>query len=453
MNKFDLIIIGAGPAGSTAATAAAKTGKRIALVEKHKPGGTCLNYGCDPTKTLLHTAKLLHQTRQSSSFGLTETNVDYDWKRVRQHVSNAQTIMRGGSVEEAYKSLEEQGIAIIKGQASFISPHAIKVADKTYEAENFIIAVGNQPVIPPIEGLKQVGYITNKEAISLPALPRRLAIVGGGAIGIEFAQLFRRFGLEITVLEGSSAILDTEDREVAAKLLELLQKEEIVLKTNAQLEQVQESKEGKCLQVKVGEAKYEEIIVDELMLAVGRKPAVEGLGLEEAGVKYSDKGIEVDSNLRTSVPHIWAAGDIGGSYAFTHIAEAQGALAAANVFSDKPTAFDDHAIAWVTFTDPELAHLGKTEEELKKNKVKYRTLSQPLKDTARAITRGETEGLVKMLVDDNDQLLGAHILGAEAGEMLAPLVLIMQNRLPISTLKHTIFPYPTFAESLSEIAK
>jgi len=453
MHKFDLIVIGAGPAGTTAATIAAKAGRRVALVEKDKPGGTCLNYGCDPTKTLLHTANLLHHAKLAAHYGLEIPQINFNWQKVRQQVVNVQTKMRGGSAGEAFKKFKEQGIEAIKGQAKFISPHAIRVGDETFEGENFIIAVGNKPSVPPIEGLRQAGYITNIEAVSLENLPRRLAIVGGGAIGIEFAQIFERFGVEVTVLEGSPAILETEDQELATRLVELLQKEAITLKTGARLERVEVSKEGKQLQVRLANNHLKGIIVDEIMIAVGRRPALEGLYLEEAGVKYNDKGIEVDANLRTNVPHIWAAGDISGGYQFTHIAEAQGELAAYNVFSNKPKAFDEQAIGWVIFTDPELAHLGKTEEELKKSKVKYRALYQPLKDIARAIIKNETEGMVKLLINPQNQLLGAHILGAEAAEMLAPLLVIMQNGLPLSALESIKFPYPTLAQSLTETAK
>lgn len=455
--KFDLIVIGAGPGGTSAATTAAKAGQRVAIIEKDKLGGTCLNYGCDPTKTLLYTARLLHQARRAHFYGLEIPEANFDWQAILSRVEQVQNKMRGGTPEEAPRSLEKNGPEVIMGAAQFINPHQITVANETFEAEKFIIAAGNRPVVPPVEGLQEAGFITNIEAVQLPRLPRRLAIVGGGAIGIEFSQLFRRLGVEVTVLESSPVMLEPEDREVATKLLEILQKEGIRLQTGAKLEKVETGKEGKRLFVRHGktpeDSQVEEMVVDEILLATGRQPNLEGLGLGKIGVKTGKQGIEVDVTLRTSLPHIWAVGDITGGYQFTHVAEAQGALAAKNAFTGKPEQFDDRAIAWVTFTDPELAHLGQTEEQLRDAKITYRVARQALEDNPRALTRGETSGLVKLLVDEKDMILGAHLLGVEAGEIVAPLVLVMQNKLPVSTLKDTILPYPTLAQSLAQAAE
>jgi pyruvate/2-oxoglutarate dehydrogenase complex dihydrolipoamide dehydrogenase (E3) component len=449
---YDLLVIGAGAAGSTAATTAAQQGARVALVECDKIGGTCLNYGCDPTKTMIHTARLLYHARHSEQFGL---RIDpdargYDWPDVMQYVHETINRIRGGTSPEAASDLSQKGIEVYTARAVFTSPHDLSLDGTPVSAERIIIATGGQNVIPPVEGLNKTGYITNVQAVNLQTLPRRLAVIGGGAIGMEFAQMFHRFGVEVTVLERSPMLLDKEDRELADKLCDLLRKEGLRLETNAELRRVQRNAQGIVLTIHYSEQSErgeEQLVVDEILMAVGRRPSFEALHLENAGVQTTKKGIEVDATLRTNVPHIWAAGDVNGSLQFTHVAYEQGKLAAQNAFSRIPQPFEK-VIPWVTFTDPALAHVGKTEEQLKEAQIEYRTGCMLFQDVERAVAEGATHGLVKLLVDEHGLLLGGHILAPHAGDLLAPVILAMQAHLPAEILAATIQPYPTLVEGV-----
>lgn len=445
---YDLIVIGAGAAGSTAATTAASSGKRVALIERHKIGGTCLNYGCDPTKTLIHTARQLYHTRQAGRFGLRCAGESADWPAVMSWVQSVVNQIRGGSSEEAAEKLGKQGIAVYMDQASFISPHELSLDNTILTAERIIIATGGKELIPPIEGLNEAGFITNVEAVALETLPRSMAIVGGGAIGMEFAQMFHRFGVQVTVLERSPLLLDKEDREMADTLCDLLRGEGLHLETDAVLKRVRRDARGKCLTIQCGKRAEEEVIVDEILLAVGRRPALETLRLEKAGVQTGKKGIDVDAALRTSMPHIWAAGDVTGGLQFTHVAYEQGKLAGQNAFAQQPRPFERQVIPWVTFTDPPLAHVGKTEEQVKQENIQYRVGRMYFKDVERAVAEGETEGLVKLIVDSSGAILGGHVLTADGDDLLAPIILAMQTHTPVETLAATIMPYPTLSEGV-----
>lgn len=444
---YDLLVIGAGAAGSTAASTAASKGAHVALVERDKIGGTCLNYGCDPTKTLIHVANMLYHAQHAEQYGLRIPEAKANWTAVMAWVQDVILRIRGGTSEEAAADMSHKGIDVIFGDAAFISPHEIAVSGKTISAERIIIATGNQEIVPPIEGLHEVGFITNTQAVSLQTLPRRLAIVGGGAIGMEFAEMFHRFGVDVTVLERSPNLLDKEDRELADKLCALLAKEGLHLKTNVELQCAQRD-EGKCLTVRCGNREEEQLVVDEILLAIGRAPAIESLHLEKAGVQTNKKGIIVNATLCTNVPHIWAAGDVTGGLQFTHVAYEQGKIAAQNAFAQEPQSFEGYVIPWVTYTDPALAHVGKTEEQLQKDSVEYRAVRMFFKDVERAISEGETAGLVKLLVDKQGMLLGGHILAPKAGDLLAPIVLAMQAGLPAETLAKTIQPYPNMVEAV-----
>lgn len=449
---YDFLVIGAGAAGSSAVTTVDARNLRVGLVERHRLGGTCLNYGCDPTKTLLHIAGELYQAQKADRFGLRIPDVKFEWSKVQEYVHQVIHRLRGGSLEEARADLVKQGIHLLDGDAAFVSPHDIQIGGRTVSADRILIATGSETLVPPVEGLKEAGYITNIEAVSLPELPRRLAVVGGGAIGIEFAQMFHRFGVEVTVFERGPMILDKEDRELADMLCDVLTEEGLHLLTDAEVKEVRCDASGKRLTFRVGNRGEEELVVDEILMAVGRKGSFESLRLDAAGVETTKKGVTVDETLRTSVPHIWAAGDVANPYPFTHVASAQGQLAARNAFAENPQPFDDRVVPWITFTSPVLAHVGRTEEQVKEEGVTYRVACLPVSKNERAVTMGETEGVVKMLTDEEGKLLGGHILAARGDDLLAPIVLAMHAQLPIDTLASTLMPYPTLSQSLVEVA-
>lgn len=451
--EYDLIVIGAGGAGSTAATKAAEMGKRVALIERDKLGGTCLNYGCDPTKTLLHTAHMLYQARNASALGLRIPQAEADWAAVQAHVRQVQETIRGGTLEEARAGILAQGIDLFMSEATFLSPYEIRVRDATGHGEtlrgkHFIIATGTEAIIPEIEGLAETGYLTNKEAVSLPELPKRLAVIGGGPIGLEFAQMFSRFGVQVVVLERGKHPLPREDQEQAMALCARLTAEGIRLEFNAEMRFGKIEAQGKHMHVHGDAGRVEDLIVDEVLVAVGRRPALDALHLEVAGVQYDEEGIPTDATLRTNVPHIWAAGDITSSYQFTHVASGQGHLVAKNVFAQTPQAFDDQIIPWVTFTDPELARVGASEADLQEAKIAYRVRRFYFNKLDRAIANAQTFGNVKLLADADGKILGGHILGANAGELIAPVVYAMRFGLTAKMMAETMLPYPTMAEAV-----
>ena len=450
--EYDLLVIGSGAAGSSAVTSVAKHGRRVALVERNLLGGTCLNYGCDPTKTLLHIAHLLYQANHAEHFGLRIPTATFEWKDVQAWIQQVLKRLRGGTLEEAHANLTRQGIDLLHGEATFVAPHEVLIAGEAISAAHIIIATGSETIVPPIEGLKEAGYITNIQAVALPTLPHRLAIIGGGTIGIEFAQIFRRFGVDVTVLERGPTILDKEDRELAELLCKSLTEEGIRLETNAELKRVRRDGGCKRLTVRCGEHAEEDLDVDEILLAVGRRASYDSLHLEAVGVKTTRKGIVVDAALRTTVPNIWAAGDVVSEYQFTHVASEQGKLAAQNAFAPEPQSFDERVIPWATFTSPALAHVGKTEEQLQEEKGEYRVTRFSLRENERAIMMGETDGFVKLLVDPKGQILGGHILASGGDDLLAPIVLAMQANIPISTLASTLLPYPTLSEAIRQAA-
>ena len=445
---YDLIVIGAGGAGSTAATTAASTGKRIALIERDKLGGTCLNYGCDPTKTLLHTAHLLYHARHASALGLRIPQADADWAGVQAHVRQVQETIRGGTPEQGRAGIVAQGIDLFMGEATFTSPHTIGVNGETLRGERFVIATGTVPFIPDIEGLTETGYITNVEAVSLPELPKRLVVIGCGPIGLEFAQMFSRFGVQVVVLEHGQQPLPREDHELAMALCSQLTAEGIRLEFGSEMRCGEITEGGKHIHIHGQGGKHEDLVTDQLLVAVGRRPALGALNLEAAGVHYTKDGIATHATLRTNVPHIWAAGDITSPYQFTHVASDQGKLVAHNVFAEEPLAFDSHVIPWVTFTDPELARVGLSEADLKEAKIEYRVGRVHFNKLDRAIANHQTSGSVKLLADADGKILGGHILGANAGDLIAPVVYAMRFGLTANMLAEAMLPYPTMAEAV-----
>ena len=447
-SEYDLIVIGAGGAGSTAATIAADMGKHVALIERDKLGGTCLNYGCDPTKTLLHTAHLLYHAQHASSLGLRIPHAAADWAAVQAHVRQVQKTIRGGTIEQARAGIASQGIDLFMGEAMFTSPHEIRVNGELLRGKRFIIATGTVAFIPDIEGLSETGYITNVEAVSLPDLPKRLVVIGGGPIGLEFAQMFSRFGVQVVVLEREKQPLPREDPELAMALCSQLVNEGIRLEFGAEMRCGEIDKRGKHIHVHSQDGKHEDLVADQLLVAVGRRPALDALNLEAAGVQYTKAGIPTNETLRTNVPHIWAAGDITSKYQFTHVASDQGKLIAHNVFARKLGAFNESVIPWVTYTDPELASVGSSESYLKEEKIAYRVGRAYFNKLDRAIANDQTFGSVKLLVGADGKILGGHILGANAGDLIAPIVYAMRFGLTVKMIAKAMLPYPTMAEAV-----
>ncbi|HZQ07285.1 MAG TPA: NAD(P)/FAD-dependent oxidoreductase [Anaerolineae bacterium] len=445
---FDLVVIGGGPAGSEAATNAAALGKRVALIEEQKLGGTCLNYGCDPTDTLLHIAQMLYSAQTCNPYGLHVSHARADWKSVQAYVRRVMKQIRGGSVQEANRNLKAQGITFIQGKARFVSPHTVEVKGREVRGKNFVIATGVKNVVPPIPGLEDAGYITHREAVSLPTLPRRMAIIGSMPMAMEFAQLFHRFGVQVTVLEPALEILAGEDRELAQRLMKILEGEGVRFEVGVMFDSVTRVRKEKIIQFHCPDEPIQKLVVDEILVMVGRRPILDELNLEAAGVEYTDEGITINATGRTTVPHIWAAGDVTGGAQFSSRAADHGRFVVRNVFSKKPQPFEEPLVPWIISTDPAIAHLGKAEEDLWQEGVTFRVGKLELGKIDRAIMNGESDGLVKLLADEEGHLLGAHILARNAGDMLAPAVIVMRQGLTVDALADAILPYPVMSDAV-----
>jgi pyruvate/2-oxoglutarate dehydrogenase complex dihydrolipoamide dehydrogenase (E3) component len=375
-------------------------------------------------------------------------HADADWAAVRAHVRQVQETIRGGTPAQARAGIVAQGIDLFMGDATFTSPYEIRVNGETLRSERFVIATGTVPFIPDIEGLSATGYITNVEAVSLPELPKRLVVIGGGPIGLEFAQMFSRFGVRVVVLERDKQPLPREDHELAMVLCSQLAAEGIRQEFGAEMRCGEIDERGKHIHVHCQGGTDDDLVTDQLLVAVGRRPALGTLNLEAAGVQFTDEGITTDAMLRTNVPHIWAAGDVTSKYQFTHVASDQGKLVAQNVFAQEPEAFDDRVIPWVTFTDPELARVGLTEADLIDAKIAYRVGRTYFNKLDRAITNDQTLGSVKLMADLEGKILGGHILGANAGDLIAPVVYAMRFGLTAKMIAEAMLPYPTMAEAV-----
>lgn len=446
METYDLIVIGAGGAGSTAASEAAQRGARVALIERWKVGGTCLNAGCDPTKTMVRSAEVFHLARHASRFGIEIEGARDNWPAVMRRVERVIDTIRGGDGDQ---NIRNAGIALYKASARFLESNLLEVNGTTLRGDKVIIASGARNTVPSIAGLAEAGFITNVEAVALPRLPRSLAIIGCGAVGVEFAQIFARFGVEVTIFGSRQHLLPREDAELAEALHAVLEREGVRVLTPAHVRRVEvdgpEKVLSACWHGEAVKARGEEVLV-----ATGRRPVVSDLGLEAAGIAYTADGIEVDNQLRTSAPDIWAVGDVTGIQPYTHVADYQARIAEHNALSGMPARTADYrAIPHVTFTDPELGRVGLTEAEARAAGYDVNCATVRMRDLARAITAGETEGMVKLVADRaTGHILGGHVLAARAGELLPEIALAMRMRLPVSAIAETVHAYPTLAEGV-----
>lgn len=458
---YDLIVIGGGAAGLVAATAGAALGAKTALVEKNKLGGDCTWYGCIPSKTLLKSAQVFSLLKRLREFGISSEPMKYDSSLVMAHVRD---VVKKVSAHHPPEVFEKRGIKVIFGLPKFVDQNAIEinpvrksefyngVNGARISAKRFIIASGSHPLVPPIEGLKDVDYLTNENVFDIETLPKSMAVLGGGPIGMELSQAFSRLGVEVSIIEMFDRLLIREDKEVADVLTDEFKAEGIKMDTGKKA--VRFSKEEGLVAITVEDKDKRQSVVkaEEVLVAVGRAANVQGLDLEKAGVKYSSKGIEVDATLRTSAKNIYACGDCCGPYQFSHIAEYQAIVAAGNALLPFKRKVDYSAIGWCTFTEPELARVGLTEEEARikyKNIRVYRSLYS---GNDRAVTDIEEKGLAKVITDRKGYILGAHIAGANAGEIIHEYVLAKSSKLKIGNLSSAIHIYPTLAQVVKRSA-
>jgi len=445
--QYDMTIIGGGSGGLTAARAARSLGADVLLIDKERLGGDCLNYGCVPSKSLIHVALVVQQDREAVDLGLTPAPLGIDMAKVSAYVQGV--IGRVSQAEQVYV----EGITVKFGKVSFKSPTKLILNDEEVTSRTTLIATGSRPAIPPVEGLAEAGYMTNEDIFNLAALPKTLIIVGGGPIGVEMGQAFARLGSKVTIIQGPERILPREDPEVSTTVTDVLKSEGITIVTSARLIKASRQGNKKVVTARQGEQELT-FEGDELLLALGRHPNVEGLNLAAAGVNYSTQGIKVDEYLQTSSPNILAIGDVIGGYLFTHVAAYQAGIAVRNaVLPIGKKKVDYRVVPWCTFTDPEAARVGLTPEEAEKQHKQVRVVKFPWANIDRAQTENETTGFIKLvLAGKKDEIVGAHMVGARAGELLGEMSLAMRHNLTLNDIFNTIHAYPTMNTGIQQTA-
>ena len=442
--RYNLVVIGGGTAGLVSAMGAAGLGARVALIERHLLGGDCLNHGCVPSKALIRAARAAYDTRQVAALGAhVPAPVAVDFAAVMQRMRR---LRAGIAHHDSAQRFAESGIDVYLGDATFVSPRAVEVGGQRLEFARAVIATGARAAPLPIPGLAEAGFTTNESIFSLTALPRRLAVIGAGPIGCELAQAFCRFGSEVVVISAGERVLPREDPDAAAVLRAQLEEEGIDLRLGATLTRVTGAGHGRTLEFDRGRG-AEEVEVDEILVAVGRVPNVEGLGLDAAGVAFDRAGIEVDDRLRTANARVYAAGDICSPYKLTHAADAMARVVIQNALFMGRKKASALVIPWCTYTDPEIAHVGLYEREAKERGLAVQTFTVSLADIDRAVLDGETKGFARLHVNQaNGRILGATLVARHAGEMIGEMALAMTEGLSASALARTIHPYPTQAE-------
>lgn len=443
--NYDLVVIGSGSGGGVAAHLVARSGKSVAIVEQEKVGGECPNFGCVPTKALLQSAEVYNTIKEASEFGIKVGRVDVDYPAIRnwkrQAVSNT-------GVEDGREAYINDGIDVLKGHAHFISPWVLNVGGRRVHAKQFIIATGTHDVVPPIHGLADAGYWTYRDAIEQTKAPKRLFVIGGGAIGLEFAHLFQSFGADLTIAEFAPRLLIREDEEMGELVQAIFESRGADVLTSTKVTSVKKNNDGtKTVTYETNGVSHQKT-VDEVLLAAG-KAANTDLGLENAGVLYTNRGIGVDAHMQTNVKHIYATGDVTGMYMFTHTASYQSRIAAHNILHPRNKKSADYsAIPRCVYLSPECAAVGATEHELQEKGVTYHVGAAPISLIGRSNTSQEDTGYVKVLASKYGTVLGASIVSPRAGEMIHELTLAVQMNLKVSDIDWTVHAFPTWSEAV-----
>jgi pyruvate/2-oxoglutarate dehydrogenase complex dihydrolipoamide dehydrogenase (E3) component len=442
--RHDAIIIGSGQAGWPLALRFVDLGWQVALIEKGPLGGTCINTGCTPTKTMVHRAQVAHYARNAARWGVRAENVSADLPAIVEQKNKVVARFRGS---KETKVKQTPNLHLYSGRAQFIGPHAIRVGDVQLESEKIFINTGGRPAIPDIPGLDRAAILTNETIMELTEIPGHLIVLGGGYIGVEFGQMFRRFGSKVTIVHNQPQILSREDPEIAAELQRILEGEGIEFRLNARVTRIEQRKGSAKITISNAQGTLE-VAGTHLLVATGRRPNTGDLGLEQAGVETEEAGyVRVNSRLETNVPGIWALGDVKGGPAFTHISYNDFQIVDANLTQGKNLTIENRIVPYCVFTDPQLGGVGITEKQARASGRKLKIGSIPMSRVARAIERDETAGLMKIIVDaSNDRILGACILASEAGELIHVLYTLMLGNLPYTILKGAVYIHPTLTE-------
>lgn len=444
MKTYDIVVIGAGAGGLTAAATAAGFGKKVLLVDKKRPGGECTWSGCVPSKALIHEAKTVYDIQ----------------RRVPGYIYDSRTALEGVRAvrekiyaHETPEALSASGIEYLEGQAVFRDSRILQVGDEEIRGKKYIIATGSSPLVPDIEGLSDVPFLTNETVFELERLPESLIVLGGGGIGVEIAQAANRLGTVVQVVEMMPSLVFREEAVFAAAIENRLCEEGVTLHPGTRAVRVAGTPEGVNLTVEK-DGREDVIVAAAILVAVGRKPNLEGLGLERAGIQFSDKGIRVNSYLQTRQPHIYAVGDVVGPHRFSHMANVQGIAAVRNaILPFKRKVRYDH-VAWVTFTEPELARSGMTEAEARvAHGDRVRIYEYDFNELDRAVTTGNTMERIKFVLDRQGKLLGVSILANRAGELVGEAQVLKTAGLNVARMGSVIHPYPTYSEVFAKIGK
>lgn len=446
MKKYDAIIIGGGQAANPLSQELAKKGWQVALVERKYLGGSCINYGCTPTKKMIASARVAYLARRAPEYGVQTGEVTVDLPKIVKMKDELVQSWRDRLVKRAEQN---DHVTLIHGEACFSGPKQISVDNQELTAEHIFINTGSYPQIPPIDGLENVPYYTNLNILDLSEIPKHLLVIGGSYIGLEFGQMFRRFGSEVTVIEQSGQIVEHEDEDVSQTLRETLEKEGIKFLINARVKRAEKDGQGAIrLEVETSQSGVSQVDGSHLLLAAGRKPNTEELNLSAVGVETDQRGyIPVNDYLETNVPGIYALGDVKGGPAFTHISYNDYQIVFHNLFHEDKQSIKNRIIPYTLYTDPELGRVGMTEKEARKAGRNIKVGKIPLSYVARATERNETDGLMKVIVDaDTDRILGAAILSVDGGELVQTLMVAMMAGAPWTMLKGAVYIHPTLTE-------
>ena len=447
--KYNLVVIGGGTAGLVSAAGAAGLGAKVALIERNLMGGDCLNVGCVPSKAVIRAARAAHEARNGAVFGAKPAaEAEFDFAAAMERMRRLRADI---SEHDSVERFTKLGVDVFLGNGCFVSPSAIEVDGKKLQFHRAVIATGARAAEPAISGLRETGFYTNETVFTLTQLPRRLAIIGAGPIGCELAQSFQRFGSAVTLITDGAGILPKEDCDATAIVHRQIEKDGVRIIAGAKIQRVETRDGAKLMSLSAG-GNPAPVACDAILIAVGRTPNLENLGLDEAGVRYSARGVDVDERLRTTNPRIFAAGDICSRFKFTHAADAMARIVIANALFMARRRVTDLVIPWCTYTDPEIAHVGYYEKDAQAAGFTVATITEALSQVDRAVLDGESDGFARIHYDKKSgKILGATIVARHAGEMIGELTLAIGAKQSIAMLSSTIHPYPTQAEVLRKI--
>ncbi len=450
--KYNLVVIGAGTAGLVTAAGAAGLGAKVALIERNLMGGDCLNVGCVPSKCLIRSSRAAADVADAGRFGIqVPPGTEVDFPAVMERMRRIRSTISANDSAARYR--DELGVDVFIGDGHFSGPDTVQVDEKVLRFRKAVITTGARAFEPPIEGLKESGFLTNETVFSLAERPDRVAVIGAGPLGCELAQTFSRLGCEVSILEMGPQILPREDRDAARIVEGAFRREGVNLVMSCNIAKVEPGSGGKVLHLEC-DGKPEQLTVDEIIVGVGRVPNVDGLNLEKVGVEYDPRnGVHVDDRLRTTNPRIYAAGDICLQYKFTHTADVSARIVIQNALFRGRKKAGAMNIPWCTYTDPEIAHVGMYEADAEKKGIPVQTFTIPMSDVDRALVDSEEDGMVKIHVrKGTDKILGATIVARHAGEMISEISLAMQAKMGLGAISGVIHPYPTQAEAVHKAA-